>query len=74
MAETKTLGCATLAFPREEAPPVSIRLRKSRETLRETRLEVTERIHGRAVDAHFEVQVRAEAVAGAANVADGLPL
>src|SRR4051812_14192626 len=37
-------------------------------------LEVAERIDRGAVDAHLEVEVRAEAVPGAADVADYLPL
>src|SRR5207248_5776278 len=36
--------------------------------------EITERIHGRAVEAHLEVDVRACAEAGAAAVADHLAL
>ena len=38
------------------------------------KLEVAERVHGLAVDAHLEVEVGAEAVAGAADVADHLAL
>ena len=37
-------------------------------------LEVAERVDGVAVDAHLEVEVRPEAVAGAADVADHLAL
>src|SRR5439155_4662751 len=36
--------------------------------------EVSQRIHGGSVDAHLEVEVRAEAMAGAADVADHLAL
>src|SRR4026207_145789 len=36
------------------------------------RLQVAERVDRRAVDPHFEVEVRPEAVAGAADVADRL--
>src|SRR5689334_13428027 len=38
------------------------------------RLEVAHRIDGRAVDTHFEVNVRPEAVTGAAGGADHLTL
>jgi hypothetical protein len=37
-------------------------------------LQVIERVHGLAVHANLEVQVRAEAVTGAAHIADHLAL
>src|SRR2546430_2633344 len=43
-------------------------------TVARKRLQVAQRVHDGPVDAHLEVQVRAEAQAGAADVADDLAL